>query len=169
VYTMPESPRYLIASKQYDKARMVFQKIANFNGLKRAGCDQFIFDKEIENQGVEDQPKSSVSWREIWGDKTLRTNLWASCLLYSEASFNFYLLTFYLKYFPGNLYENSTYFACSDLIAFLMVGVFLNFTSMKTSIRAGAAIALTGGLLYLFLFNHTNLVPMMVCFSRVGQ
>ena len=53
VFTMPESPRYLIASKQYDKARMVFQKIANFNGLKRAGCDQFIFDKEIENQVVD--------------------------------------------------------------------------------------------------------------------
>ena len=40
---------------------------------------------------------------------------------------------------------------------------------MKTSIRVGSAIASTGGLCYLFFFNHINLVPMMLCFSRVGQ
>ena len=109
------------------------------------------------------------SWRDLWADPTLRTNLWASCLLYSEASFNFYLLGFYLKYFPGNIFENSTFFACSDLVAFLTTGFFLNFTSMKTSLRAGATIALTGGVSYLMLFHLTDYIPIMLCLSRIGQ
>lgn len=99
----------------------------------------------------------------------LRTNLWASALLYSEASFNFYLLTFYLKYFPGNLFENSAYFACSDLLAYVLTGIFLNFTSMRTSIRFGAALALTGGFLFLFLSKNINLIPLMLCLCRIGQ
>lgn len=120
--------------------------------------------------GVEalDETNPKVSWREIWADPVLKTNLWASCLLYSEASFNFYLLTFYLKYFPGNLFENSTYFACSDLIAYVLTGIFLNYTSMKTSIRIGSVIAITGGLLYLFLSKQTNIVPLVICMARVG-
>ena len=92
-----------------------------------------------------------VSWRDIWKVKLLKTNLWAAALLYSEASFNFYLLTFYLKYFPGSIFKNSAYFACSDLFAFFLAGIFLNYTSMKTSIRVGAGIGSIGGMLYLFM------------------
>lgn len=109
-----------------------------------------------------------MSWRDIWAIPQLRTNLWASALLYAEATFNFYLLGFYLKYFPGNLFENSVYFACSDLTAFILCGVFLNYTSMRTSIRVGAVIAAVGGFMYLFLSNNIELIPMMICMSRVG-
>jgi len=79
----------------------------------------------VVGEGVGDAEKKKVSWRDIWVDRILRTNLWAAILIYSEASFNFYLLNFYLKYFPGNIYENSTFFACSDLVAFILAGVFL--------------------------------------------
>lgn len=110
-----------------------------------------------------------VSWRDIWADPLLKRNLWASALLYSEASFNIYLLGFYLKYFPGNIYVNSVYFACSDLTAFILTGIFLHFTSIKTCIRIGSFLAATGGLLYLFMSSNISLVPIMVSLSRVGQ
>jgi len=109
------------------------------------------------------------TWRDIWIDPILRTNLWAAILIYSEAAFNYYLLTFYLKYFPGNIYENSTFFACSDLIAFVLCGVFLQYTSMKTSILAGAVIGGFGGAMYLFMSNDISLVPIMICGARIGQ
>lgn len=76
---------------------------------------------------------------------------------------------FYLKYFPGNLYINSTYFACSDLSAFVLAGLFLNYTSIRTSIRVGSLIALVGGLMYLFMSEVTKLIPLMICLSRIGQ
>ena len=37
-------------------------------------------------------------------------------------TFNFYLLTFSMKYFPGNIFGNSLAFAFSDVIAFILSG-----------------------------------------------
>ena len=125
VYFMPETPRFLVATKKYDSAREVFAKIAKYNGACDVQTSTFTFDVEVESEVSGDAEKKKVSWRDIWADPILRTNLWAAILIYSEASFNFYLLTFYLKYFPGNIFENSTFFACSDLIAFVLCGIFL--------------------------------------------
>ena len=98
----------------------------------------------------------------------LRQNLWAAILLYCEGTFNFYLLTFYIKYFPGNLFVNNLYFACSDLIAFFMAGTMLHYLSLKTAIRVGATIAFIGGVLYITTSQVQDLIPIMVCFSRMG-
>lgn len=75
----------------------------------------------------------------------------ATCIIYAEGMFNFYLLTFYLKYFPGNIYENSVYIALSNLTAFALVGVLLSYTSMKVTMRIGAILSSVGGLLYLLM------------------
>lgn len=98
----------------------------------------------------------------------LKTNLWSAVLLYMEGTFNFYLLTFYMKYFPGNLFTNSVYFACSDLVAFVGAGVLLKYVGMKYSIQIASTLALIGGLSYLFLSGQEELVPMIICLSRVG-
>lgn len=119
-------------------------------------------------QAADKDEKPSVSWRDIWEVPILKQNLWAAVLLYCEGTFNFYLLTFYMKYFPGNLFENSVFFACSDLLAFCLAGFLLNFASLKIAIRVGATIAFTGGLLYMFLSDVKDLIPFMVCFSRLG-
>jgi len=111
-----------------------------------------------------------VSWRDIWAIPVLRTNLWAACLLYAEGTFNFYLLSFYMKYFPGNIFVNSVFFACSDLAAFFLAGVLLNCTSMKLTLRIASVAALAGGFMYLFLeASQPELLPAMVILSRIGQ
>ena len=99
----------------------------------------------------------------------MRRNLLAAIFLYCEGIFNYYTLTFYLKYFPGNLFTNSLFFACSDLLAFVFAGMLLYFTSVRFAIRVGSAFAAIGGFLYLFLSPHAALIPFIVCFSRVGQ
>ena len=43
LYTMPESPRFLLSQHRYEKARAVFGKIAVRNGLKRDVTDYFVF------------------------------------------------------------------------------------------------------------------------------
>lgn len=177
VLYLPETPRYLMAKKRYSEARQVFKKMSGLNGVNEVNWDEVVFEKEaeeIENpelfkQKEEDEKGPSVSWRDIWAVPVLRTNLWSAALLYMEATFNFYLLTFYLKYFPGNIFSNSAYFACSDLIAFCLAGLLLKKLGMKISIRIAAALALTGGISYLFLSTIDDLVPFIICFSRIGQ
>jgi hypothetical protein len=40
---------------------------------------------------------------------------------------------------------------------------------MKTSIRIGAVLGGTGGMLYLFLSHRLKLIPVIICLARVGQ
>ena len=86
-----------------------------------------------------------------------------------EATFGFYLLTFYLKYFPGNLFENAAIFAGSDLLAYVLSGIVLKCTRLCTAIRIASFIAGTGGILYLFVSDFTNFAPLVICLARVGM
>jgi len=118
----------------------------------------------------EENKQPDVNWRDIWAIPVLRTNLWAACLLYVEGTFNFYLLSFYMKYFPGNIFENSLYFAASDLCAFFLAGMLLHYTSMKLTLRLASVAALLGGFMYLFLeHSQPELQPAMIILSRLGQ
>jgi hypothetical protein len=109
------------------------------------------------------------SWRDIWADPAYRKNLKAASVLYMESTFCFYLLTFYLKYFPGSIFENAAIFAMSDLVAFIIAGIVLKCTTIGVGIRISSCVAGTGGLLYLFMSNLTNFAPLVICLARVGM
>jgi hypothetical protein len=78
-------------------------------------------------------------------------NLLASIVLYMEATFNYYLLSFYLKYFPGSIFENAGIFALSDFGAFIIAGVVLKLVSIPNAFRIALSIAFTGAC---FTFAH---------------
>lgn len=63
--------------------------------------------------------------------------------------FNFYLITFNLKYFPGNIYQNSMCFAVSDLIAYLISSSILERTNTSQTLIISFCICLVGGILYI--------------------
>ena len=63
--------------------------------------------------------------RELWTNPDLKKNLIASCFVWLHGSFNFYLITFYLKYFPGNIFVNAMSFATADLIAYTSSGILI--------------------------------------------
>lgn len=48
VLWLPETPRYLIAKKRYDDARVCFAKIAYLNGKDVSIWKEVIFDTEAE-------------------------------------------------------------------------------------------------------------------------
>ena len=181
ILSLPETPRYLVAKKRYDKARESFKMIAKWNGINPAQIDNWVFEQEaedlrlaserpigVETDETENKNEPDITIKDVWSVPVLRTNLWAAVMLYCEGTFNFYLLTFYMKYFPGNLFVNSVYFACSDLLAFCLAGVLLKVTSIKTAIRVGSTIAFIGGVLYMFFSGVKDLIPVFVCFSRLG-
>ena len=95
-------------------------------------------------------------------------NLLASIVLYMEATFNYYLLSFYLKYFPGSIFENAGIFALSDFGAFIIAGVVLKLVSIPNAFRIALSSAFTGGMLYLCTSDNAGLVPVFICLARVG-
>lgn len=64
-------------------------------------------------------------------DTRLKINLVCSCMVWLHSSFNFYLITFYLKSFPGNMFVNSICFASADMIAYLCSGVVIKFFMIR--------------------------------------
>lgn len=114
--------------------------------------------------------KEDNTFATLWADPVLKKNLIASCCTWLFASFNFYMITFYLKYFPGNIFVNSLTFAASDSAAQFTSGIILQFVSVRTAYTIANSIGFTGGLLYLIFWKTEKvwLVPVIICIARVG-
>lgn len=98
---MPETPRFLLSQKQYEKARAVFNIMARWNGKSPDTADNFVFENEDKSYRHElEAPKM----RDLYKNKQLNYNLSASMVLWAMNTFNWYLLSFFLKYFPGNIF-----------------------------------------------------------------
>lgn len=67
--------------------------------------------------------------------------------------FNFYLLAFYLVYFPGNIYENSLSFAVSDIFAYIISGLLIKRLSIHSALIMPYMISALGGVLYLLFIK----------------
>lgn len=106
--------------------------------------------------------------KQLLQDPQLKTNLIGSCFIWLLSSFNFYLITFYLKKFPGNVYVNSLCFAGADMVAFISSGLILNKVTVSSGLKISYSLSLIGGISYLIFYHVTWLIPVLVCFSRVG-
>ena len=84
--------------------------------------------------------------------------------------FNFYLIVFYLKYFPGSIFENSIWFALSDFFSFMISGTVLKKTgSPNRTLVFSFGLSALGAFIYLFLFWDLRLVPIFILLSRMGN
>jgi len=91
-------------------------------------------------------------------------------MVWLHGSFNFYLITFYLKYFPGNIFVNAMCFAFADLIAYSCSGIVLKFFYIRQGMFFSYSLSLVAGILYLLNYNTTIpwLIPVLVVFARIG-
>lgn len=103
-------------------------------------------------------------------DNKLKVNLICSCMVWLHGSFNFYLITFYLKSFPGNIFVNSMCFASADIIAYLCTGLVLKFLKIKQGLAFSYSLSFLSGIFYLVNYKTEVgwLIPTMIAFSRVG-
>ena len=67
--------------------------------------------------------------------------------MWSISSFNYYLITFYMKYVPGNIYVNTTASALSENVAYVVSGLLLNKIGIKLCYVCALIIAIVGGFL----------------------
>lgn len=51
----------------------------------------------------------------------LRNNLIAMCCIWAVSGFNFYMLEFYMKYFPGNVFFNKGFIGLCDGLAVVYI------------------------------------------------
>lgn len=97
-------------------------------------------------------------------------NLIFACIVWTAAMFNFYLVTFYLKYFPGNIFVNSLWFALSDFASFVIAGTLLKKSNNPNrTLLASFSLSAIGSILYLIFYWELHLVPIFIIMSRMGN
>ncbi len=179
----PESPRFLVSIKKFDEARKSFNWIARINEKGSDIADKFIFPKEAADQvnhfleKVEEEESSSRNSVNIEGTrlgdlcKNIRTrsNLIFSAVIWCALIVNYYILAFYLKYFPGNIFVNSFSMAGSDILSYLLAGIVIKKLGLTQSVVVSLITAALGAALYLFLSSFQYLIPLYIVLCRVGN
>lgn len=79
--------------------------------------------------------------------RRIAINLVLYCFLWSISSFNYYLITFYMKYVPGSIYVNTTASALSENLSYVVSGLLLNVIGIKLCYVCALIIASVGGFL----------------------
>lgn len=99
----------------------------------------------------------------------LRNNLIAMCCLWAVSGFSFYLLEFYVKYFPGNVFFNKGFIGFCDALAVVYIqGVDSKFKKVPVVIR----FTLMGAVFFSFLYmtlapKYIILIPLLVGLTRM--
>lgn len=108
---------------------------------------------------------------ELWSNPLLKKNLIGSNMIWINGSFNFYLITFFLKYFPGNVYVNAIAFACADLFAYTCSGIVLKFLNVRLGLCIAYSIATASSLVFLLANGAEKdwVVPLIIAACRIGS
>ena len=89
--------------------------------------------------------------------------------VWTTSSFCDYLLTFYLKYIPGNIFVNTSCSTFASLIGHAASGVVAKKFGIKIAFFVSFILASLGGLLLIFLYNADGLViGVFVLFAKFG-
>ena len=181
---MPESPKFLLSQGKTLEATEVLKKIAEINGHYPEDFDKF--ELSLARPGSHTSmaaPTAESSGKgpdlsELRENKTLKSNLFGCIIIFSMNAFNFYLLTFFMKYFPGSIFSNTLAFAFSDVVAFILSGFMVSRMSIKYTYKVAFIVSFTGGVLFIFFetifglvlsgANMTVIVAIMACLCRMG-
>ena len=107
--------------------------------------------------------------RNLWYDSLLRKNLVFATILWVVNIFDYYLVIFYFKHFPGNIFTNTVAFALADIFSYVTSGVLLKKTSMKVTLILGYTIKVLSGFCFLILYDLSYLIPFIIIASRIGM
>lgn len=78
------------------------------------------------------------------------------CLIWVTVSFNWYMVAFLLKYFPGNIYINGIFSTTSEILGFAFSGFMHNTLGVKRSFGFSFSISAIGGLAIVYYEMSTN-------------
>ena len=102
-------------------------------------------------------------------NKNLLINLILMTIFWTTSSFNYYIMTFYLKYIPGNLFVNTSLSSLSEVAAYLASGLIMQKLGVKLSFIISFILAAAGGIFLVIFFQAEGaLIAVFVLFAKFG-
>jgi hypothetical protein len=81
-----------------------------------------VYDKFIEEEDNYQHSHYGFIHR-VRSNKVIERNLIIMAGCWLVGCFCYYLMTFYVKYIPGNIFQNVTFSASADIIGFIATGI----------------------------------------------
>ena len=95
-------------------------------------------------------------------------NFWILALMWTTSDINFYTITFFMPYVPGDVFLNTTYSISSEIISNIASGVIFNHLGVKYSFIVGYALASIGSLLIATTTSEGHRMGFFVLFAKLG-
>ena len=95
-------------------------------------------------------------------------NFWILALMWTTSDINFYTITFFMPYVPGDVFLNTTYSISSEIISNVASGVIFNRLGVKYSFIVGYALASIGSLLIATTTSEGHQMGFFVLFAKLG-
>jgi len=96
-------------------------------------------------------------------------NLILMTIFWTVSSFNYYIMTFYLKYIPGSVYTNTSLSCMAEVLSYIASGLVMNAFGVKLSFIISFILAATGGIFLVIFFNADGfLIAVFVLFAKFG-
>ena len=90
-------------------------------------------------------------------------------VFWTSSSFNYYLITFFLKYIPGNIFVNTSLSAIAEISAYICSSFLMKAVGPKISFMCSFALGAVGGILLALFFYSTDVViAVCVLFAKFG-
>ena len=173
MFCVHESTKFLLSRGRYDEARQIFAKIAQRNVVRGTFSERFSMEVENNSASSSESPQASEvqrkgSLKDLCIDKKLRRNLMLATYLWITVSFNYYLISFYMKYINGSIYLNNFLSALADFLGNLSAGFVITKAGMKRSIFGYYALTGIFGFGLIFTQDNAIIVPICVFVSKFG-
>ena len=105
----------------------------------------------------------------LCSDRTIVVNLILMTVFWTTCSLDYYMILFFLKYLPGNIYINTTLSGLADTLAYGLSGFVMQKFGVKLAFMVSFILASCGGLLLIIFFQADGaLIAVFVLFTKIG-
>lgn len=169
-FTFPESPKFLYSKGRYEELKHSFESIKKWNKPEDVNVDEIIEDlKYTKNNGTNYNSAFFKDLKVLYNSTQHRRSLIAVGGLWIYAAFNYYLIGYYVKYFPGDVYVNFMTMGVAEILAPVVLRLIQGrwpIQKVYRNLQYGCAFS---SLLYIINqhYGYLSMVPALILLIRI--
>ncbi|CDW80967.1 organic cation [Stylonychia lemnae] len=195
-FTLPESPKFLISVKKYKEARQALNTIAEKNGKKKLSLynelikDEIMMNRRrrlmsvqidefrkspgnnVQNKTAESVKSQKLPNHSIYNliqNRLYLLNLVLMSITWASSTFTYYMVGFYIKYIPGDIFNMVIVSSMAELFACLISGVVSGYVGTKKCLFSSFLMGGVFGILIIFISpSNTLMISFCLLLTKFG-
>jgi Na+/melibiose symporter-like transporter len=148
IWRLPESPKFLFANKRYDEVHEALKYISSVN---HADSSNIKFEQELDQAQEKNDKKVTGNFMNALKNRKTCINLLVMIVNWGAVGISFQVVTYYVGFFPGNIFVNGLIIITFDIISSAMITPYVNFWGIKNSFISAYAFTFIACCMFLLL------------------